>query len=312
MNNRKTQGVITRVLTQNMPLQHRILGLLLQRFSEIDYVAQIFVRGSLAGSAGCGGAAHDAPAGSEFDRNSDVDVVLVVDPKQFATLLSIIDIVMQESFGAIMPGWFDKIVPNFGGVGLVYILSIDGRLIQADIYITPEISKSFAALKEKRLLYKRATPVKRLAKSFDIAKRINTFAIERDTVSGDLIAGFILAFLINKRQTRRQFFLNFKEMGMLYDVIGRILRRRYDPTMLTYNWYGFSSRVATCQRGHDFAVRLKDLMASGCVDSPATLGNVFQLLIDVMAQCFPVEHAELNDAVELLAEYFRAYSLGFC
>lgn len=310
MNKLKTRRVVTRVLTQNMPLQHRILGLLLQKFSEIDYVAQIFVRGSLAGSSRCRG--QEGPAVSGFDRNSDVDVVLVVDPKQFATLLSVIDIIMLESFGAIMPGWFDKIVPNFGGVGLVYILAIDGRLIQADIYITPEISKTFGSLKEKRLLYQRTTPVKRLAKSFDISKKIDAFAIERDTASGDFIAGVILAFLINKRQTRRQFFLGFKEMGMLYDVIGRILRRRYDPTMINYGWYGFSLRVATCQRGHDFVVRLKDLMDSGRVDSPATLGAVFQLLTEVMAQCFPVEHAELSDAVEMLAEYFRAYSLGFC
>lgn len=306
MNKLKTQNVITKVLRQNMPLQHTILGLLLQKFSEIEYVAQIFVRGSLAGSARCGGVAQDAPAGSEFDRNSDVDVVLIVDPKQFATFLSIIDIVMRESFGAIMPGWFDKIVPNFGGVGLVYILAIEGRLIQADIYITPEISKTFDKLQEKRLLYQRATPLMRRAKSFDIGEKIEAFAFERDTASGDFIAGVILAFLINKRQTRRQFFLGYKEIGMLYDAIGKILRRRYDPTMMNYGWYGFSSRVAKCQRGYDFVVRLKDLMAAGGVDSPATLGAVFQLLIDVMSQCFPLEYAELNDAVEMLAQYFQA------
>ncbi len=309
MDNTGTRSAVNQMLTGRLPLQYRILLELLQKFSGVSYVAEIYARGSLV-------AARDRAVDSQvscgnFDRMSDVDLVLVIDPEHFGTLLSIMNVIMTESFGAILPGWYDAIVPDFGGVGLVYILACEDRLIQADIYITPRITENFRQLQQKFLLYKREAPLKK-ARNAPIAKTISAFAETHDNARSDFVAGAILAFLINKRIARRQFFLCFGETNMFYAVVGRLLRRKFDPTRLGYNWYYFAQSVGKCERGRNFILLLKELMVAADVDKPETLSKAFGLLNEVMAECFPSDYLPMTEAVKLLSDYFHAYSLGVC
>lgn len=309
MTDKRTRYVVNQMLTGSLPLQYQILLQLLKKFSGVSYVAEIYARGSLVAAESK--ARGRATLHSDFDRMSDVDLVLIIDPEHFATLLSVMDLIMTESFGAILPGWYDAIVPDFGGVGLVYILAYEDRLIQADIYITPRVTKNFRKLQQKHLLYQRENPLKKVG-SARITQTIRKFAKTHDNASADFVAGVILAFLINKRIARRQFFLCFQETNMFYSVVRRLLRRKFDPTRLGYNWYYFAPRVGKCERGSNFVSRLKQLMEEGNVDKPETLGKAFGFLGEVMAECFPSEYVPMKEAIELLSAYFRSYSLGFC
>jgi len=308
--NKGSRNVVYQMLTGNPPLQHQILLQLLRKFSEVSYVAEIYARGSLVAieSQGQGGKLRHR---SDFDRMSDVDLVLVIDPEHFGTLLLAINVIMTECFGAILPGWYDKIVPNFGGVGLVYLLAHEGRLIQADIYITPRITKNFRQLQQKCLLYRRAQPLKKVGKT-RVTRVIRSFADTQNSATADFVAGAVLAFLINKRIARRQFFLCFDETNMFYGTARQLLRRKFDPARLGYGWYYFAPRVGKVERGRQFVSRLMELMASAGVDKPETLSRNFAFLNEVMAECFPEEFAGMQEAIELLSNYFQAYSLGVC
>lgn len=107
-----------------MTAQWDVVATLVEHARNDECVAEVLVRGSLAKGT--------------VDDASDTDVILVVPDGCFGAFLAGLDRAVDDRFELLHPeGWVDALVPDFGGLGLVYFLAWEGRMRQLDLYVLP-------------------------------------------------------------------------------------------------------------------------------------------------------------------------------
>jgi hypothetical protein len=76
-------------------------------------------------------------AKGSVDRASDLDILVIVDDAHLESFLEKYVEKLQATCTFLhTEGWIDTIVPDFGGLGVVFLVVRDERLIQLDMYIT--------------------------------------------------------------------------------------------------------------------------------------------------------------------------------
>jgi hypothetical protein len=99
-------------------LQFSIFQQVLRTCRPYPELEQACVRGSLARG--------------DVDPNSDIDLLCVVAPQEFASFAKQVDVGIKEPHNPVAEGWVDTIVKDFGGVGL---LETGTGLYELDLYI---------------------------------------------------------------------------------------------------------------------------------------------------------------------------------
>ena len=75
-------------------------------------------------------------ARGDCNPHSDIDLLCVVVPQEFASFVKQVDAGIKENHNPVAEGWVDTIVKGFGGIGFVYLLETDKGLYQLDLYVT--------------------------------------------------------------------------------------------------------------------------------------------------------------------------------
>jgi predicted nucleotidyltransferase len=303
---------IALLLEHNMPFQIQILEQLLIEFSQAKGIKRIFVRGSIARGYGA------------LDRSSDTDLVLEVEQVHFLDYLRSMDDLMVNRFGALMPGWVDRIVPNFGGTGLVYLVRSPENLVyQVDIYVTPESTADFSSIQpgEIRQLFPLTddpcgcggAPRQIDAQiKQQVCSEIEQFSREKDGAVSDFVSTSVLAFMVLKRIQRAQFFLNRDNTGDLLCSIRQLLRRRYAPHLVEFGWYKLDAITDVCADAANYVYELKQVTIASSINQGestyASVASAFSLALKILEDCFPDEFADLRLSAQFLLEIFTKYA----
>ena len=210
-------------------MQFELLDNILEVFSDSSNIESAHVRGSLARN--------------DYDRASDVDLVIVVKPDFFVEVVESADVIMRENFGCLFEGWLDRIVPDFGGIGFVYLINREGTFHQIDLYFVPSHRrhKLNAAPRLKTIYESGPTTAQNNPERADqyIAELLATKATAHDI----FVEIMILGFLIKKRILRRQDFLNVSETHLIYRAIRDLIRLTFDPAHREFGWYHLEQSI---------------------------------------------------------------------
>lgn len=205
--------------------QEQVCATIVRKARQIKGIQQIIQRGSFAN----GGA----------DCASDIDLVFVIDDEYLESLIVQLDSWVATCFTLVYPtGWVDTIVPDFGGIGFVYIGHSQGMLVQLDLYITPSSwSKRIREFQEKIVLFdalekRSASADKRIAKDF-ITQKIEL----RNTQVEAIFEFLLLTVVLAKQIFRRRPTLAVKYRYALIEALARLIRLAYTPERESYGMY---------------------------------------------------------------------------
>lgn len=284
-----TNGVLE-LLQQSPPLQFQALESLLGTLTQSTFVEAAFVRGSIARN--------------DYDRASDVDLILIVEDHCFVDLANSLDDILKQHFSVLLPGWHDLIVPNFGGVGFVYLLKFQDTIVQADLYLLPSSrKKNISHLKSCQSVYQKEHPAATC--SPETRERINQYlgslATSRPTVHSQITELFIVSNLIKKRIARNQRFLNYSETQLLYSCIRNIMRLLFDPSFVDYGWYHFSENLKSDPQSRSWLIKFEDLIFSSSILSAEALFERLAFGIDLIRSVKPDELKGLEKALQFLS-----------
>lgn len=272
---------LEQLLLQNKPAQIILLEELLGLFSQSPYMSHAFVRGSITRN--------------ELDRASDLDIVLAYDGEQYPEIVKNLDILMEENFNTLFPGWQDTIVADFGGLGFVYLIERQCTLFQVDIYILPtERAMSLQKKAKSKMIYRRDGAIGNGVLADSVHRFITDFQTRARTSRDFYIEVMVLALLIRKRIKRGQLFLNYSETHLLISSIRNFFRSVYDPEFVNYGWYHIQERMAgpaDDQRELDF---LESLVKGESVHTFESLQETMMRFLELAMRATPELVLELK------------------
>lgn len=233
----------------NRPTQIDLISRVADQLATSTAVTHMLIRGSLV----CG----------TSDRLSDVDLVVGINEDQFAQFVAAQDAIITTEFGAIFPGWPDKIVSRMGGLGYVHLIEHEGKLYQLDLYLAPARRISEIKTFARGHLIHGELP----ADAPEPDPTIDAFVSERlevwPTCTELLVETFVLAWMIRKRIARGQLFMAYAEAHMITTAARSLIRTALSPENAYYGWYHLDTQLGNSPLGR---ACLRDLTA--LVDSP--------------------------------------------
>lgn len=279
------------LLIENKPQQFTILEELLAVFSQSQFITHAFIRGSIAQNS--------------FDRVSDLDLVLSVEDGHFEQVLQSLDHLLSQHFNVLFPGWFDAIVPDFGGLGFVYLIEREGTIYQADLYLLPASKVHDIPIRSKaKLLFKNQNYPTDASNNYETAPScIERYRKGRADIKKIFIESLVLSFLIKKRLKRGQVFLNYSETFMLHTTIRQLLRCIFDPGHVEYGWYHFEENMLKTCEGRALLEKLRASIFQNPIHSESSLRNSLRFVLEVIAEFSPGILADIMVGVRFFYDY---------
>lgn len=259
------------LLVQSPPPQFQILEKLLDVFARKDALKFAFVRGSIARN--------------DYDRTSDVDLVIGIEDSLFESFIQSLDFLMEEHFNPILPGWNDKIVPDFGGLGYVYLIPENGQLFQVDLYVIPasKLAAVRAIPKAKQVYMANddvvVADIKTQQQNQNLIQTLKKAESGKDAY---LVEAMILAFLLLKRIKRGQVLLNYSETVLLNSAIRNIFRLCFEPHYINYGWYHFMEHDNYPESVLQLKRRYMQEVTARSISSKASLKSSLELCQDIL------------------------------
>ncbi len=266
-------GRLIDVLMESPPAHFVILDELLGIFSSQSYLHSAYIRGSIASNS--------------YDRSSDVDLVLMINDDSYILTVDSLDAIIEQHFSVIRPGWLDKIVPNFGGLGYVYLVSFENKIYQLDLYLLP-LSQvdSIRRIPKATLVFSQdAKPASLNNQNMaeEVSKYIEDKKQSRESIMalGDEI--IVLSFLIKKRIKRQQFFLNASETYMLATCLRKLMRLTWEPHLLDFGWYHFLESIKFPDEILQLRLSLLNLLQKHSLSTTDSLRMAHDLLFKILS-----------------------------
>ena len=181
------------------------------------------------------------------DRASDLDILVVVDDTELEKFLSTYVQALQSTCTFLnTEGWIDTIVPNFGGLGVVFLVERDDRLIQLDVYITAASGASkILNFHSKRILFETPRLAERRASGTAVSDAAQAVF---DAYAKKVRAGFqylvgvaILYEIYAKHIFRRNATLALKYRYSLIESIAVLIRYVFTPGRVDYKMYDWGT-----------------------------------------------------------------------
>ena len=265
-------GRLIDVLTQSPPSHFVILDELLGIFSSQPSLHSAYIRGSIASNS--------------YDRSSDVDLVLIINDDSYSLTVDSLDAIIQQHFCVTRPGWLDKIVPDFGGLGYVYLVSFENKIYQLDLYLLPlsQINSIRRIPKATLVFSQEATLPSAISQNMteEVTRYIDDKKQSRDTILslGDEI--IVLSFLLKKRIKRQQLFLNASETHMLAVCLRNLMRLTWEPHLLDFGWYHFLEAIKFPAEILQLKHELINLLENHSISTHDSLFMVHDLLFKIL------------------------------
>lgn len=277
---------LTEILVQNPPIQFVYLQKLLDLFSQSEFLTSAFVRGSIARN--------------DYDRASDLDLVLAVDPSAYINVVDSLDSLMTENFITLFQGWPDRIVPSFGGMGLVYLLECDSKILQVDLYVLPSnrLEKLIKTPNVKKIYEKKESALILEENDLEIDNYLRDKFSRFPEVKELLIEAIVLAFLIKKRIVRNHVFLNYSETVLLNTTLRDLVRLIFDPKYKEYGWYHFKETLGRHSVSSQWCNEIEKIIISTPVHSLDTLVKSLEFAIRLIKEQVPETMVLIDTSVD--------------
>ena len=198
-------------------------------FSNIPEVLGIVQRGSYASGS--------------VDRASDLDVLIIVDDEHLEDFITSIQPRLEGVCHFLTTeGWIDTIVPDFGGIGLVFMVMRNDKLVQLDLYITAASAASkILQFPAKKILHQKSE-LDALKKGHESMSDVATTAVVRymDSMSSGsqlLLETAIMYEIYAKHLYRRNPTLALKYRYGLIESVAKLIRYVFTPGKVDYAMY---------------------------------------------------------------------------
>jgi hypothetical protein len=265
-------GRLIDVLTQSPPAHFVILDELLGIFSSQTYLHSAYIRGSVASNS--------------YDRSSDVDLVLVITDDSYILTVDSLDAIIQQHFCIIRPGWLDKIVPNFGGLGYVYLVSFENKIYQLDLYLLPlSQADSIHRMPKATLVFSqdaRSASLINQKMTLEVTQYIEDKKQSPESILALSDEIIVLSFLIKKRIKRQQLFLNASETYMLAICLRKLMRLTWEPHLLDFGWYHFLEWIKFPDEILQLKLALLNLLQKHSISTNDSLCMAHDLLFKIL------------------------------
>jgi len=287
----KTYSVDDLLLAAKPP-QFEILERLVAVFSASPSFVKAYVRGSIANR--------------NFDRASDVDFVAVFDDQAFVVMIQLAENILRAHFNVILPPWLDTIVPNFGGTGFVYLVEVDGELFSIDLYLLPASKiERLEQMTTPKLIYDRQQQpsandlVSSLAQSgFQGTQRQHSSPVVC------FVEAVTISFLLLKRISRNQVFLNYSETHLLNRALCRLVRSIFDPEHIDYGWYLLEETPKNQVVSRPVLDQLRRMIQAKPVSEKSDVADKLRFAIKLLMEEDPQGYGQLETGIKFFLNYF--------
>ena len=270
-------ALLTKLLLNTPPPHFAILDKLLDIFSCQSYLNSAYIRGSIATN--------------RYDRASDVDLVMVINDSDYLAVVENLNIILSQHFVTLRPGWLDKIVPDFGGLGFVFLVADMNSNYQLDLYLMPLSAKNnLKKIPKVTLVFESPqdsiiAPMDEKVTGSD--SKISSYIKHRKSQAAsfeEVCDEFlIITYLIKKRIKRQQFFLNSSETTLQWNSLRQMMRHLWEPQYLNYGWYHFLETTDLPTSILDIKNRFQNLMQKHSVSNSESLRLSHQLFLDLVS-----------------------------
>lgn len=285
---------LNEILTENPPIQFEYLRKLLDLFSQSRYLKSAFIRGSLARN--------------DYDRASDLDMVLAIAPSAYIEFINTLDELMMENFSVLFKGWPDRIVPAFGGIGFVYLIQYGDKLLQIDLYVLPSnrLDKLLNTPNVKKI-YQNNEEIDQTSQHQDseIDQHITNKFINFPSIESLLIETAILAYLIKKRIKRKEEFLNYSETMLLNKTLRDVIRIIFDPAHKDYGWYHLKETLSRHSTSSKWCVEFEKILFQSTIHDSISIVKSLEFALKLVQEQCPDELTHIETSFKHFIEKLR-------
>ena len=262
---------------------------------------RVYVRGSLARG--------------DADPYSDIDLLCVVAPEEFASFIGQIDAGIKERHNAVGEAWVDTIVKDFGGVGFVYLLQTDGGLHQLDLYVACRGHPSLDHLnrvRHKQEIFRHDRNEGDNCHLDTLHYRLHSEAVEQEigringieqSVSHTLTELCVLGFMIKKCLERGDEFVAGNEYNAWRNGFIKLVRHKFDKQHRDYGFYHVKRLMNEANDGGEL---YEDLCAIN--NHPLEMENFKQVHRFAMAFAqiqYPEIYVQQQDMIEAVTRHIN-------
>ena len=254
---------------------------------------ELFLRGSFARSS--------------EDTESDIDLVVTVADGEFASAIDALFNLHPPTQRSWLPPWFDGLVRDFGGLGLVYLFQAEEeKWGQVDIYLLPESRKrqlidcdSVLALNPGGAWEDVGRPTENSVD--DTRGQFTRFAAHNPEQA--VLACYVTAFLLRKRLVRRDPFQIYAETHALAACVRDLIVLVCHPNRWEQGWRELQ-KVADRSSAPDTIMKaLATFIRCDVLEQPSELADRVARLEEIVALLTPALWKEHGEAFRSLGRY---------
>ncbi len=283
---------LTELTDANRPAQLPLLTTVAEALAASPAVTHLLVRGSLASGTA--------------DRLSDVDFVVGVDDAALPAFVTALDDLMAIQAAALLPGWRDSIVADFGGLGFVFLVAHAGSLHQIDLYVA-----AASTIRGLRNMVATAGLLERppATSAQDAARKAERFiaAYRRQPRSCRdlLIEHLVLVVLLHKRIRRGQRFLAYAEWHLLHTATKNLIKAALSPASGFWGWYQLREELTLTPIGRACLADLQAAINGPAIPEAADVNAALARVIALTERACPHALDDLRDAVAAYRSYLE-------
>lgn len=191
---------------------------------------------------------------NQNDRASDLDMLLIIDDAQFESYLRNFNrfftgLPIFQSYTE--QGWYNHLTPNWGGVGLIFLVQYKNKLIQIDFFIMPECNaKKILSFPEKKILFERRAPVYATdanVSTNSFAQTLIAYREQQNTTFQISFEALLMLLIYIKQIYRFKSTLACRYRYLSIECLGVFLRLVYVPERIGYRMYDWEKDFANFQ-----------------------------------------------------------------
>lgn len=276
-------------------IQHKVLSEIFDSIQKDSRIITLGVRGSIAKGIS--------------DQCSDIDFFIITKNESFEEIAFFLEQLLPKSLVLLTKkGWIDSNVPNFGGIGYVYMILFHGKLLQLDAYVLPEENaERIIKLKDKKLF---SDVTIRFKSDVNLQNHRFTESIKdfscKESIKFQEFFDILLHFeMLSKYIARKNPFLAYKYWYLLNSKVWGWFRNLLDPSTQDYMYYdvhrqldGLDSPLVT-----DFEKHLT--LLTGVFDSQSLI-SMYKYYRSVLKEYEPELYMTNKDLIDRVYEYMTS------
>lgn len=273
--------------------QLKLLDELIKYLSDNEMIHSVIVRGSISKGLS--------------DKYSDIDLLLITKNEYFGDFIqNVYDLINKKVPILTESGWIDTNVPNFGGIGYVFLVEYENEIIQLDLYTLPEENAKRIWEFEDKIVIQTQDSIN-FKTNIDLENNRFTEIISNIELghSPDFQDFFdiLLHFeMLSKYLCRKNVYLSCKYWHLLHSKMLKIIRKYLDRKTADFMFYDVERHLSSYESSflEKFETHLKEF--KGFFDFDSFL-NLYEQFTDMCKTIYPDIY---NDNKKLLKD-LRSY-----